>query len=271
MEIIIEKEKTEKNYWRDVFHYHQLFFFLAWKEFLIRYKQTVMGVSWSVIRPLLTMFVFSFIFGNIANMPSNGVPYHILVYSGLLPWQLFAEAFSQSANSFVGNAGLISKIYFPRIIIPASSVIVAVIDFTISFVILVFIMAFYRYVPSINIVFLPLFLLLAIYTAYSVGIFFAALNVKYRDIRYVVPFIVQFGLYVSPVGFSAKVIPAKYSLLYACNPMVGVIDSFRWAIIGNEYRLNLTHILISFTISTIMFVVAIKYFRKTEKTFADII
>lgn len=271
MEIIIEAGRTERNYWRDVLHYHQLFFFLAWKEFLIRYKQTVMGISWSVVRPLLTMFVFTFIFGSVANLPSNGVPYHILVYCGLLPWQLFAESFSQSSNSFVGNSGLISKVYFPRVIIPASSVIVALIDFGISFLVLAIIMVFYGFVPSINILFLPLLVILSIYTAYSIGILFAALNVKYRDIRYVVPFIVQFGLYISPVGFSARVIPEGYSLLYACNPMVGVIDGFRWAIIGGEYKLNVIHLLMSFSISTLMFIIAIRYFRRTEKTFADVI
>jgi len=271
LEIIIEAKRTEKNYWRDIFHYYQLFFFLAWKEFLIRYKQTVMGVSWSVVRPILTMIVFTFIFGNIAKLPSSGVPYPILVYCGLLPWQFFAEALSQSSNSLVGNSNLISKVYFPRVIIPASSIMVTMIDFAISFAILIVLMIIFGFVPSINILFLPVLLLQTIYTSYSIGIFLAALNVRYRDIRYIVPFIVQFGLYISPVGFSAKLIPEKWALLYACNPMVGIIDGFRWALIGGEYKLNIKHILISIVISTIILLVAIKYFRKTEKTFADII
>lgn len=271
MELIIEPKKIEKNYWRDILHYRQLFVFLAWKEFLIRYKQTVMGISWSVLRPLLTMFVFSFIFGNIAKLPSKGVPYHILVFSGLLPWQLFSEAFSISSLSLVGNSNLVSKVYFPRVIIPASSVVVSMIDFIISFIVLAVIMVYYRFLPSINILLLPIFILLTIYTAYGIGIFFSALNVRYRDVKYIVPFIVQFGLYISPVGFSARIIPDRWLLLYECNPMVGIINGFRWAIIGGEYSINVRSLALSFFISSVILIIAVKYFRMTEKTFADLI
>jgi len=271
MEIIIEPRKAEKNYWKDVYRYHQLFFFMAWKEFLIRYKQTVMGVAWSVVRPLLTMFVFTFIFGTVAKMPSSGVPYQILVYSGLLPWHFFSESFTHCSNSLVQNNNLISKIYFPRIIIPASSIIVSLLDLIISFAVFTIIMIYKGFTPSVNMVFLPLLIALTALFAYSVGIFFAALNVKYRDIKYVVPFIVQFGLYISPVGFSATAIPEKWSMLYSLNPMVGIINSFRWAIIGHDYRIDFIPLTVSMIVTLLLLGMAIWYFRRTERTFADVI
>lgn len=271
MEIIIENSKTEKNYWKDVFRYRQLFFFMAWKEFLIRYKQTIMGLSWSVVRPILTMIVFTFIFGNVAKMPSSGVPYQILVYSGLLPWQFFTESFTHSSNSLIQNNNLISKVYFPRIIIPASSIFVSLVDFTISFAVFCLLMLVYGFMPSINILLIPLFVILTAIIAYGVGLFFATLNVKYRDVKYVVPFVVQMGLYISPVGFSASVIPAKWKFVYSLNPMVGIIDGFRWAIIGGEFRLNIQALITTTILAIALLGTSLLFFRKSEKKFADVI
>jgi lipopolysaccharide transport system permease protein len=271
MELIIAPKTLEKNYWKDIWRYRQLFFFLSWKEFLIRYKQTVLGISWSVIRPILTMVVFSVVFGKFAKMPNEGVPYPVLVFAALLPWQFFANALTESSNSLVGNANLISKIYFPRIIIPASSLIVSLVDFIISLVILGIIIIYYQFALTWYIFLIPMFLLLAIMAAYSLGIFFAALNVKYRDFKYVVPFIVQAGLYISPVGFSSSIVPAKWKLLYSLNPMVGVIDGFRLAIIGQKYSVYWPGIALAVLLTSILLFLSIKYFRATEKTFADII
>jgi lipopolysaccharide transport system permease protein len=269
--LIIEPKTLEKNYWKDIWRYRQLFFFLSWKEFLIRYKQTVLGISWSVIRPVLTMVMFSVVFGRFAKMPNEGVPYPVLVFAAMLPWQFFANALTESANSLVGNANLIAKIYFPRIIIPASSLIVALIDFLISLFILGLMLIYYRFALSWYFLLVPSFLFLAAMASYSLGIFFAALNVRYRDFKYVVPFIVQAGLYISPVGFSSSIVPAKWKLLYSLNPMVGVIDGFRWAIIGQKYAVYWPGIALSIALTTILLWMAIRYFRATEKTFADII
>ncbi|HNR86867.1 MAG TPA: ABC transporter permease [Spirochaetota bacterium] len=269
--LVIEAGKTERRYWTDLWRFRELFLFLSWKDILVRYKQTVFGVAWSVIRPLLTMIVFTIVFGRIANLPSDGVPYPILVYTAMLPWNYFSNAFSEASNSLISNSNLISKIYFPRLIIPASSVIVSLIDFLISFAILVILMIWYGFTPSVYIVTLPLFLLLATITALGSGFLIAALNVKYRDFRYIVPFIVQFGLYISPVGFSSAVVPEKWRLLYSLNPMVGVIDGFRWAITGTGGSLRLEGFIISILLSSILLFVGIYYFRKFERTFADII
>jgi len=270
-ELIIEPGRVEKNYWKDLFRFKELFLILAWKEFLIRYKQALLGVTWSVIRPVLSMIVFTVIFGKIAKLPSEGVPYPILVFSGMLPWQFFATSFQQSSNSLVANANLVSKIYFPRIIIPASSIIVGLIDFIISLGILIILMIWYKFTPSINILLIPVFLFLTIVTTYGAGILFAALNVKYRDFRYIIPFVLQFGMYISPVGFSSNVIPQKWELIYALNPMVGIINGFRWSIIGGDYQVNWNGLLISCIISLLILIFAVRYFRKTEKKFADVI
>jgi lipopolysaccharide transport system permease protein len=215
--------------------------------------------------------VFSVVFGKFAKMPNEGVPYPVLVFAALLPWQFFANALTESSNSLVGNANLISKIYFPRIIIPASSLIVSLVDFIISLVILGIIIIYYQFALTWYIFLIPMFLLLAIMAAYSLGIFFAALNVKYRDFKYVVPFIVQAGLYISPVGFSSSIVPAKWKLLYSLNPMVGVIDGFRLAIIGQKYSVYWPGIALAVLLTSILLFLSIKYFRATEKTFADII
>lgn len=267
--IVIEAGKSEKNYFRDIWRYRELFYFLSWKDILVRYKQTVIGIAWSVIRPILTMIVFTIIFGKIAKLPSTDAPYPILVFTALLPWQFFANALQESSNSLISNSNMISKIYFPRIILPISSMIVALVDFVISFVLLAIIMAAYRFAPSWKIVFMPLFLLLAIIVSTGAGLLISALNVKYRDFRYIVPFIVQFGLYISPVGFSSGTIPGKWRMIYSLNPMVGVIDGFRWSIIGKGVQFYMPGLIISIILTIILFLAALIYFRKTEKTFAD--
>src|SRR5690242_4797454 len=229
-ELIIEAGHTERNYWRDLLRYRELFYFLAWRDVLVRYKQTAIGVLWAVLRPLLTMVVFTFVFSRIAKLPADGVPYPVMVFAAMLPWQLFATSLSEGSNSLITNANLISKVYFPRLIVPASAVIVSFVDFAISLGLLAALMIWYQVWPGMYLLSLPLFTILALLTSAGAGLWLAALNVEYRDFRYIVPFIVQFGLYLSPVGFSSSIIPEKWRLLYSLNPMVGVIDGFRWAI-----------------------------------------
>lgn len=270
-DLIIEPGRTEKNYWKDLWRYRELFIILSWRDLKVRYKQTVIGVAWSVIRPLLTMIIFTIVFGKIAKLPSEGnAPYAIMVFAAMLPWQFFANSLSESSNSLVGNANLITKVYFPRIIIPASTVIVSLVDFLISFGLFIVLMIYYQFIPSINILLLPMFLLLAFFTSFGIGLYITALNVKYRDFRYIIPFIVQFGLYISPVGFSSSVIPEKYRLIYSLNPMVGVIDGFRWAILG-ESNIHWSGFTLSVIITFLILFYAIRYFRNMEKSFADII
>ncbi|MBU7008187.1 ABC transporter permease [Phosphitispora fastidiosa] len=270
-EIIIEPGKGFEQYWKDLWRYRELFYFLAWRDILVRYKQTVIGVAWSVIRPLLTMIVFTVVFGKLAKMPSEGVPYPILVYAAMLPWQFFANSLSESSNSLIVNANMLSKVYFPRLIIPASTVIVSMVDFLISFVILAVLMIWYKFVPDIRILALPVFLLLALTASLGFGLWLAALNVKYRDFRYIVPFIVQFGLYISPVGFSSSIVPDQWRLLYSINPMVGVIDGFRWAILGSNVDFYWPGLLLSIGLTVLIFASGLRYFRKTERSFADVI
>src|SRR3989339_97465 len=270
-DLIIEPGRGIKNYWRDLWHYRELFFFLSWRDIMVRYKQTVIGVAWSVIRPLLTMIVFTVIFGNLAKLPSNGVPYPILVFAAMLPWQFFANSLSESSGSLLSNANMLTKVYFPRLIMPASAVIVSLIDFFISFGILILLMVFYQFIPSWRIITLPIFLLLALIASLGVGLWLSALNVKYRDFRYVVPFIVQFGLYVSPVGFTSSIVPLQWRLLYSLNPMVGVIDGFRWAILGGQNQIFWSGFWISCAVSLTVFIFGLWYFRKMEQSFADII
>ena len=270
-DLIIEPGRLKKNYWRDLKYFHELFLFLAWRDILVRYKQTAIGLAWSIVRPLLTMIVFTVIFGRLAKLPSEGVPYPILVYAAMLPWQFFATTFADASNSLVSNSNMLTKIYFPRIIIPTSTVIVNLVDFFISFLILVGLMIWYNFVPSWNILFLPLFLLMAVVTSLGAGLYVSALNVKYRDFKYIVPFIVQFGMYISPVGFSSNVIPEKYRLLYSLNPMVGVIDGFRWSILGGDTKIYVPGFLLSLGLIAFLLFNGIRYFRKVERSFADVI
>jgi homopolymeric O-antigen transport system permease protein len=271
-DLIIEPSRIEKNYWKDLWRYRELFYILSWRDFKVRYKQTVIGVAWSVIRPLLTMIVFTLIFSKVAKLPSEAhAPYAIMVFAAMLPWQFFANSLTESSNSLITNVNLISKVYFPRLIIPTSSVLVSLIDFLISFGLMIVLMIYYAYIPSWHIIFLPLFLILAFVASFGIGLFITALNVKYRDFRYIVPFTVQFGLYISPVGFSSSVVPGKWRLLYSLNPMVGVIDGFRWAILGGDKNIYWIGLILSIVLSVLISILAIRYFRKTEKKFADVI
>ena len=271
-DLVIEPRRSEKNYWNDLWRFRELFIFLAWRDILVRYKQTVIGLSWSLIRPFLTMVVMTIVFGKLAKMPTDGkVPYPILVYAAMLPWQFFSTSFSEASNSLITNSNMLTKIYFPRLIIPASTVIVNFVDFLISFIILVGLMIWYHFVPSWTILYLPLFLGLAFLSSIGAGLYIAALNVKYRDFRYIVPFVVQFGMYISPVGFSSNNIPEKWRLLYSVNPMVGVIDGFRWCITGGESQIYLPGMFLSVGLIVLLLIFGIWYFRKMEKSFADII
>ena len=268
---MIEAGRSERQYWQDLWRYRELFYFLAWRDILVRYKQTAIGVAWALIRPVLTMIVFTVVFGKLAKLPSGGVPYPILVFSAMLPWQFFANALSECSNSLITNANLISKVYFPRLVVPTSAVIVSFVDFLISGIILLGLMAWYDFVPSWRILTLPLFILIAFAAAMGAGLWLAALNVKYRDFRYIVPFIIQFGLYVSPVGFSSSIVPESWRWLYSLNPMVGVIDGFRWAILGGETQLYLPGFLLSAGFVVLLLVSGIQYFRAYERSFADVI
>ncbi|OGT06705.1 MAG: phosphate ABC transporter permease [Gammaproteobacteria bacterium GWF2_41_13] len=270
--LVIEAGRAEKHYWLDLWRYRELFYILSWRDITVRYKQTIIGVLWAILKPFLTMIVFTIIFGRLAKLPSDGnTPYAIMVYAAMIPWQFFSSAVSDASNSLVDNAQLITKIYFPRIIIPISSIVTNFIDFLISFVILIILMIYFKFMPSWHIIFLPFFVLILLFTAASIGVYITALNVKFRDFRYVIPFLVQFGLYISPVGFSSSVVPEKYRLLYSLNPMVGVIDGFRWAILGGKSPFYLYGFIISLGIICSFLVLGIYIFRKTEKTFADII
>jgi lipopolysaccharide transport system permease protein len=270
-DLIIEPGRSEKNYWNDIWRFRELFLFMAWRDILVRYKQTAIGLAWSIIRPVLTMIVFTVVFGRLAKLPSEGVPYPILVFSALLPWQFFSTSFSDASASLIGNSTMLTKIYFPRLIIPVSTVIVNLIDFLISFIILAGLMIWYHFVPGWSILFLPLFLFLAFVASLSAGLYVAALNVKYRDFKYIVPFVVQFGLYISPVGFSSSIVPEKWKLLYSLNPMVGIIDGFRWAILGGDNHIYIPGMFVSIAVIMLILLFSLRYFRKTEKTFADII
>jgi lipopolysaccharide transport system permease protein len=271
-ELIIEPGKTEKNYWLDLWRFRELFYILSWRDIKVRYKQTVIGAAWGVIRPLLTMLVFTFVFGRIAGLAQkSGPPYPVIVFAGLLPWQFFSAALSEASNSLIGNTNLITKIYFPRLIIPASAIIVSFVDFAISFGLLLLVMLFYSYLPPVQIFLLPVFIILAFLVAFGAGLYITALNVKYRDFRYIIPFIVQFGIYITPVGYSSVVIAEKYSqqvrLLYSLNPVVGVIDGFRWCITGEP--IYWPGLLLSSIVALFFVWLGIRYFRKTEKSFAD--
>ena len=270
-EILIEAGHTERNYWRDLFRYRELFYFLAWRDVLVRYKQTVIGILWAVLRPFLTMLVFVFVFGRIAKLPSEGLPYPLMVFAGMLPWQLFATSLSEGSNSLITNANLISKVYFPRLVVPTSAVVVSFADFAISAVLLGLLMIYYGIWPGWHLLSLPLFTLLAIGASIGAGLWLAALNVKYRDFRFVVPFLVQFGLYVSPVGFTSAIIPEKWRLLYSFNPMVGVIDGFRWSISGGRSAMFISGLMIGCIVMLALLASGIWYFRRVEKTFADVI
>jgi lipopolysaccharide transport system permease protein len=272
--LVIEAGRTERQYWRDLWNYRELFYLLAWRDLLVRYKQTTVGVAWALIRPFLTTVVLTIVFGKFGKMPSGNVPYGLLVLAGMLPWQFFSTGLSESGNSLVTNSNLISKVYFPRMIIPAGSVITSFVDFLISAAFLVVLMVWYQYVPPIQIVLLPFFVLLAFAASFGVGLWIAALMVEYRDFRFIVPFIVQFGIYISPVAYMSSIVSRygeSYRLLYSLNPIVGVIDGFRWCILGGENTFYWPGLLMSLLGTAFFLITGTWYFRKTEKTFADMI
>jgi lipopolysaccharide transport system permease protein len=271
-ELVIEAGRTERQYWHDLWRYRELFHILAWRDLAVRYKQTVIGVAWALIRPLLTMVVFTVVFGRLAKLPSEGTaPYSIMVFAAMLPWQFFAMALSESSNSLLSNEKLISKVYFPRLIVPAASVITSMVDFLVSFAILLAMMAWFRFWPDWRILSLPFFVALAFAASMGVGLWLCALSVEYRDFRYIVPFIVQIGLYISPVGFSSAIVPQQWRILYSLNPMVGVIDGFRWALLKGEAPLYWPGLLMSIALTVSLCLSAIWYFRRVERTFADVI
>jgi len=270
--VIIEASRSERHYWIELWRYRELFRVLAWRDLSVRYRQTVIGVLWALIRPFLTMVIFTIIFGRIAKLPTDGnVPYALMVFAGILPWTFVSAGLSEASNSLINNTSLINKVYFPRLIIPIATVVVAFVDFLISLGILIVLMGWYRFIPDWRILFLPAFALLAFFASVGPSLWITSLNVKYRDFRYVIPFIVQFGLYVSPVGFGSSVVREQWRLLYSLNPMVGVIDGFRWCILAGQSELYPPGLLASVIVTAFFLWFGVHQFRKTEKSFADLI
>jgi len=270
--LILHAGATEKNYWLDLWRYRELFSVLAWRDISVRYKQTLIGLSWALLQPLLTLLILTFIFGKLANFQArDDIPYALTVYAGLLPWQLFSTSLMGASNSIVGNSNLISKVYFPRLIVPISSMVVCLLDFLISFIILLGLLLYFKFLPSWHIFTLPFFVFMAILSSLGPGLLITALNVKYRDFRYVIPFLMQFGLYASPVGFNSSVVPEQWRFLYSLNPMVGVIDGFRWAILGGNSPIYLPGFLLSWGVISLFLWMGVKQFRRMEKGFADIL
>jgi len=255
---------------RELWEYRELLYFLAWRDVSVRYKQTVLGAAWAIIQPFFTMIVFSIFFGRLAEIPSDGVPYPVFSYTALLPWQYFSTAMTNSSNSLVGSANLLSKVYFPRLVIPIASILPAVVDFVIAFVVLLGLMLFYGIMPTWNVIWLPLFLLLALVTALGVGLWLSAMNVQYRDIRYTVPFLIQFWMFASPVAYPSSMVPERWRALYALNPMVGVIEGFRWALLGTDTAPG-PLVAVSAVMALVLLVSGAFYFRRMEKTFADVV
>jgi len=270
--LILEQGRAERHYWRDLWAYRELFAVLAWRDVAVRYKQTVIGVVWALLRPFLTMLIFTIVFSRLAKLPTEGnAPYPIMVFAGMLPWYLFSSILSDASASLVGNASLVGKVYFPRLVIPASSAVVALVDFAVNLGMLFALMLWYGYTPGWQIVFLPLFLLLAIVASLGPAFLVTALNVKYRDFRYIVPFIVQLGIYISPVGFSSAIVPDRWRMWYGLNPVVGVIDGFRWCVLGGTTSLYIPSLISSIVVVALFLWLGIAYFRRTERSFADLI
>lgn len=270
--LVLEAGAAERHYWRDLWRYRELFYVLAARDVSVRYKQTIMGVAWALLRPFLTMIVFTVVFGKIAKMPTDGVaPYALMVFAGVLPWLFFSSAVSDSANSLIANANLVSKVYFPRIIVPTAAIVVSLVDLLISLAILALLMLFYQYPPTWRLLALPVFVVMAFLACLGPGLWAAALNVKYRDFRYVIPFVVQFGMFISPVGFSSIVVPEQWRLAFSLNPMVGVIDGFRWAILGGTSQLYIPGLLLSWVVICLFLALGFVRFRQMERSFADVI
>lgn len=270
-EIVIQAGVSAANYWRDLWFYRELFGFLAWRDILVRYKQTSIGLLWCVLRPVVTMIVFTVIFGRLAQLPSNGLPYPVMVYVAMLPWQFFANSVSDCSNSLVDNANLLSKVYFPRLLVPAASLVVNLVDLAVSGAILAVLMVCYGLAPGLKLLFLPAFLLLALAAAFAAGLWFAALNVRYRDFRFLVPLLVQFGLFLSPVGFSSSIVPEAWRFLYFLNPMAGVIEGVRWALVGDALRIDPAGLAASIVLVLVLLLGGIICFRRMERSFADVV
>ena len=269
-ELVLEAGRADAHYWRDLWRYRELFVFLTWRDLLVRYKQTAVGVAWAVLQPAMTTAVFC-VFGYLLKLDTHGVPRPVLILAAQLPWQFFSASLSSSSNSLVSNAHLISKVYFPRLIVPVSAVAVSLVDFFITAALLVVVMLAYQVVPDWHVVALPLFVLIALGAALGAGLWLTALNVKYRDFRFVLPFIVQFGFYVSPVAFTSDIVPTQWRAVYALNPMVGVIDGFRWSLLGGKIPLDWTSVGLSVGLVIVLLSSGVWFFRKTEKSFADVI
>lgn len=268
--MILEPGRVDKNYWQDLWRYRELMLLLAWRDIAVRYKQTAIGVAWALIRPALTMLVFV-AFRRLANFPPSEIPEALLVFAAVLPWQFFSSGLSESAGSLVGNANLISKIYFPRLIIPCAAVVTSLVDFLITLGLLGFLMLWYGFVPGWQLVVLPLFVLLAFGLAIGAGLLLAALNVEYRDFRYVVPFVVQFGLFISPIAFATPDVPERWRMWYSLNPLVGVIDGFRWSILGGRTAFDPQTVGVAIAVTACLVLLGVRYFRRVERGFADII
>ena len=270
--LVIEPGRADKHYWRDLWRYRDLFLILAWRDVAVRYKQTIIGIGWAILRPFLTMVVFTVVFGKVAKLPSDGAaPYALMVFAGMLPWYLFSSALAGAAESVVVNGNLIGKVYFPRMIIPAASLLTALVDFISSFAMMLALMLWYRFVPSWQILLLPLFVALALLASLGTGLWITSLNIKYRDFRYAIPFLLQLGLYISPVGFTSSIVPDQWRLVYSLNPLVGVIDGFRWCILGGASTIYWPAFALSLVVIAVSVWYGVRRFRDTEKSFADLL
>lgn len=269
--VVLQPGGAQLNYWRDLLRYHGLFWVLAKRDVLVRYKQTAIGVLWAVLRPLITMAIFSFVFGRVAQLPSNGIPYPLLVFAGMVPWLFFSSSVAESSLSLVSNANLLSKVYFPRMLIPASSLLVAAVDFLISMALLLALMVWCGVWPTWRILTIPIFLLIAFGAALGLGLFLATMSVRYRDFQFVVPFLLQIGLYASPVGFYSEVVPEQWRLLFSLNPMVGVIDGFRWALLGSSFHLEGASLAVSASVAGACLWFGVIFFKRHERAIADVI
>ena len=270
MRIVIEPGMTSRNYWRDLWRYRELVYFLAWRDVVVRYKQTAIGVAWALLRPAVTMLVFVG-FRRLAHFPASTVPEPLLVFAAVLPWQFFSSALAEAATSLISNANMLSKVYFPRLVIPGAAVVTSLVDFCITLGLMAALMLWYGFAPGWPIVLLPVFVALSFGLSLGLGLLLAALNVEYRDFRYVVPFIVQFGLFVSPVAFSTADVPERWRMLYSLNPLVGIIDGFRWSLLGGHAAPSPETIWIAVLMTGLMLVLGIWYFRRMEHGFADVI
>jgi lipopolysaccharide transport system permease protein len=267
--LVIEAGQVERHYWKDLWRYRELLYFLALRDISVRYKQTMLGVAWVLVRPFLTMLVFTMVFGKLAGLPSDQVPYPVMVLAAMVAWQLFAGVLTDSGNSIVNNSGMVSKIYFPRLLVPLSTILIHLVDFLIAAALLAVMMLWYGVGPDLRLLALPAFILLNLCLSMGVGLWVAALNVKYRDFRFIISFGIQLGMYLSPVGFSSAVVSPQWRLLYSLNPMVGVIDGFRWSLFAGSPPLYWPAILISVAFAICLPVSAIVHFRRAEKSFAD--